>query len=279
MARSFAILQLSGCSGCEVSLLNAEDWIGRRPLSYMPLVLSSEDLPDVDTLLVSGAVYTEEDLYRLREAASHANEIVAVGTCALSGGVANLGAREDVRALFFADMVRRHLPRLLPKLRPVDAVVPVDRYLPGCPPTPELFMIALFDPEGFEAVKTVCLECGRTKTRDRPTELLCSQCGEVDPDTCLINQGFLCVGSSTRGGCRAPCTRAGHPCVGCRGPSNGFISRSSDEWFSAMQRVFGRMTDIPAEQIARALRSPELALFVFQFSDYAATPRDVRKVI
>ena len=279
MIHDFAVLQLSGCSGCEVSLLNAEDWIGQRQLRYMPLVLTSDDLPPVHTLLVSGAVYTEDDLYRLRKAAKRAEQIIAVGTCAISGGVANLGTREQAHRALFDDQERRHLPRLLPRLRPVDAVVPVTRYLPGCPPTPELFMAALFEPDDFKPAKTVCIECGRKKTRDRPSELLCSQCGEVDPDICLINQGYLCVGSSTRGGCRAPCTRAGHPCVGCRGPSNGFISRSSEQWFAAIERVFAKMTDIPPEQIAKALRSPELALFVFQFADYAATPRDVAKVL
>ena len=45
------------------------------------------------------------------------------------------------------------------------------------------------------------------------------------PEICLINQGYLCVGSSTRGGCRALCTRPGHPCVGCRGPSDVFIEK------------------------------------------------------
>jgi len=279
MAANFAVLQLSGCAGCEVSLLNATDWIGRRRLDYMPLVLSSEDLPEVETLLVSGAVRTEDDLYRLRKAASRAKEIVAVGTCAISGGVANLGDRDDVRAVFFAEMERRHVPRILPRLRPVDAVVSPTLYLPGCPPTPELFMAALFDREGFQAGKTVCSECGRIKTRDRPKKLRVFQEDDVDPDICLINQGYLCIGSSTRGGCRAPCTRAGHSCVGCRGPSDGFISRSSHEWFEAIQKVFARMTDIPPEDIARAVRSPQLALFVFQFADYAARPRDARKVL
>ncbi len=279
MAQNFAVLQLSGCSGCEVSLLNANDWLGKRTLDYMPLVLSSEDFPQVDTLLVSGAVYTSEDLYRLRQAAKRAREIIAVGTCAISGGIANLGHRDEVRALFFAEMERRHVPRILPKARPVDAVVPVDRYLPGCPPTPELFMAALFHDETFKPASIVCVECGRKKTRDRPKRLVRYEGGEIDPDICLINQGYLCVGSSTRGGCRAPCTRAGHPCVGCRGPSNRFISRSSQEWFSAISKVFERMTDVAPEQIQRHLRSPQLALFVFQFADYAAVPRDPKKVL
>ncbi|MBN1400170.1 MAG: hypothetical protein JXA74_04995 [Anaerolineae bacterium] len=262
-----------------MSLLNAPDWVGQRKLAYMPLVLSTEDLPHVHTLLISGAVYTEEDLYRLRQAAARADEVIAVGTCAISGGVANLGHRDEVRELFFAEMERRHVPRILPKLRPVDAVVSVARYLPGCPPTPDLFMAALFGLEYAPLAKTVCLNCGRTKTRDRPERLKSFQGPEIDPEICLINQGFLCIGSSTRGGCGAPCTRAGHPCVGCRGPSDGFVSRSSQEWFEAMQRVFARMTDIPPEQISAALRSPQLALFVFQFADYAAIPRQVDKII
>lgn len=279
MSTSFAVLQLSGCAGCEVSLINADGWFQEQRLAYMPLIISSEDVPEVDTLLVSGAVRTDEDMYRLRHAARQAQRVVAVGTCAISGGVANLGNRPEVRELFFADNERRHVPRLLPKPRAVDAVVPVALYLPGCPPTPELFMAALFDREGFEGSKTVCIECGRKKTRDRPQELLGFQSGKVDPEICLINQGYLCVGSSTRGGCRAPCTRAGNPCVGCRGPSDGFISRSSQEWFDAIKKVFQRMTDIPEEQIDQAVRSPQLALFVFQFADYAAVPRDVEKVL
>ncbi len=44
MAANFAVLQLSGCARCGVSLLNATDWIGRRRLEYMPVVLSSEAL-------------------------------------------------------------------------------------------------------------------------------------------------------------------------------------------------------------------------------------------
>jgi len=279
----FAVLQLSGCAGCEVSLLNAEEWVDRYKLVYMPLVISAYDVPEVDVLLVSGGVRTDEDLYNLRRAVQRAHQVVAVGTCAISGGVANLGDRDEVRALFLAQAERRHLPHLLPKVRSVDSVVTVDRYLPGCPPTPELFMAVLFQPPGFKVSKTVCQECGRKKLKDmRPAHLLGFQQGEVLPDICLINQGYLCVGSSTRGGCRAPCTRAGHPCVGCRGPSDAFIEKESSKWFASIQRVFAAMTDVPPEEIEAALRSPQLALFLFQFADYAGTgrpPRPKEKVL
>jgi coenzyme F420-reducing hydrogenase gamma subunit len=135
----------------------------------------------------------------------------------------------------------------------------------------------LTQPAEFEASRIVCHECGRKKLRDmRPDHLLGFQRGEVLPEVCLINQGFLCIGSSTRGGCRAPCPRAGHPCVGCRGPSDALIERESSAWFLSIQRVFGALTDIPPQEIEAGLRSPQLALFLFQFSDYAGTARPAR---
>ncbi len=268
--KRFAVLQLSGCAGCEVALLNAEAWVAQYRLVYMPLVVSAEDVPEVDVLLISGGVRTDEDLYKLRRAVKKAQQVVAVGTCAISGGVANLGDRDDVRALFLAEKDRPHVPRLLPKSHPADAFVTVDLYVPGCPPTSELFMAVLTNPHDFQASKVVCQECGRQKLKDvKPAHLLGFQQGEVLPDVCLINQGYLCVGSSTRGGCRAPCPRAGHPCVGCRGPSDVFIEKESAAWFTSIKRVFATMTNVPEDEIERGLRSPQLALFLFQFSDYA----------
>jgi len=264
-------------------LLNANEWLEEYQLVYMPLVISAYIVPHVDVLLVSGGVRTDEDLYNLRRATRQADQVIAVGTCAISGGVASLGNRDDVRELFLAGGDRRHIPRLLPRCAPIDSAVMVDRYLPGCPPTPELFMAILLDSTDFRASRIVCQECGRRKLRDvRPAHLTGFQHGHVEPDICLINQGYLCIGSSTRGGCRAPCPRAGHPCVGCRGPSDALIEREAQDWMDSIQRVFAGMTDIPPDEVAEALRSPQLALFLFQFSDYAgssARPRPKEKVL
>jgi F420-non-reducing hydrogenase small subunit len=278
--KRFADLQLSGCAGCEVSLLNADEWVDRYELVYMPLIVSTYDVPEVDLLLVTGGVRTDEDLYKLRRAVNQTDQVVAVGTCAISGGVANLGDRDQVRHLFLAERFRPHVPRLLPKSHPIDAFVDVDIYLPGCPPTPELFMAVLSDDSDFKGSKIVCQECGREKLRDRkPDHLVGFQKGEVLPDICLINQGYLCVGSSTRGGCRAPCPRAGHPCVGCRGPSDVFIDRDSKFWLKSIKRIFASLTNIPDEEIEKGLLSPQLALFLFQFLDYAVdAPPDVPSV-
>jgi F420-non-reducing hydrogenase small subunit len=275
--KRFAVLQLSGCSGCEIALLNADEWIDQYDLAYMTLVMSAYDVPEVELLLVTGGVRNEEDLYRLRRSAQRADEVIAVGTCAISGGVANLGNRREVRDEFMRHENRIHLPDLLPRCHPVDTVVEVDHYLPGCPPTPELFMAALSESPGMKIATSVCQECNLKKDRSmRPKHLLGFQQGEVLSNVCLVNQGFLCIGASTRGGCRALCTNAGYPCVGCRGPSNAFIEKESQKWFDSIHRVFTHMTDIPDEEIDVALRSPQLSLFLFQFADYAGAGQSPR---
>jgi coenzyme F420-reducing hydrogenase gamma subunit len=183
--RQFAVLQLSGCAGCEVSFLNAEAWVDRYRLVYMPLVVSAYNVSQVDLLLVSGGIRTDEDLYDLRRAVRRAGQVVAVGTCAISGGIASLGNRDEVRELFLAQAERRHVPRLLPTCRPIDAVVQVDRYLPGCPPTPDLFVAVLYDTPDFQPTRTVCQECRRKKMRDmrpdqrivHPRALVCTPAG------------------------------------------------------------------------------------------------------
>ncbi len=275
--KQFAVLQLSGCAGCEVALLNADAWVRQYHLAYMPLVISAEDVPDVDILLVSGSVHTDEDLYKLRHSIRHAHEVVAVGTCAISGGVAHLGDRDEVRQFFLNQDERLNLPHILPRSRPVDDIVPIDRYLPGCPPTPELFMAILSNNSDFKPAASVCIECSRKKDKGiRPTGLVGFLKGQVQPELCLINQGYLCIGASTRGGCRAICTRPGYPCVGCRGPSDAFIEKESNAWFNAIQRVFTSMTDIPFTEIETGLHSPQLALFLFQFSDFQGQTRPIR---
>jgi F420-non-reducing hydrogenase small subunit len=281
--KRFAVLQLSGCAGCEVALLDADEWMDQFDLEYMSLVMSAYDVPEVEVLLVTGGVRTEEDLYKLRRAVRRADQVVAVGTCAISGGIANLGDRPEVRQIFLAMEERLHLPDLLPRCRPVDMVVDVDLYLPGCPPTPQLYMAVLRAEPDLKIARTVCQECGRKKARDlRPKHLHGLRKGEILPDVCLVNQGFLCVGTSTRGGCQALCTIPGYPCVGCRGPSDSFIEKESEAWLASIQRIFERMTEVPADEIEAALRSPQLSLFLFQFADYADVgqqPRQKEQVI
>lgn len=273
----FAVLQLTGCAGCEVSLLNAGDELDLANLAYMPLIVTVHDVPEVDVLLVTGGIRTDDDLLKLRESARKVKKIVAVGTCAISGGVAGLGDRHDIREHFLAHTNQGKVPRMLPKCRPIDTEVEVDNYLPGCPPVPSLYVKLLNDPASLKSTSIVCKECGRRKPKDvRPTKLVDGVHSDEDANLCLVKQGQLCVGTSTRNGCGAICPRAGFPCVGCRGPSNNLIEKDANAWFESIISVFRRMTDIDSEEISEALKSPHFALFLFQFSDYSDTEMEIR---
>jgi hypothetical protein len=51
---------------------------------------------------------------------------------------------------------------------------------------------------------------------------------------------------------------------------------------ASIQRVFANLTDIPSQEVESALLSPQMALFLFQFTDYAADghpPRPKEKVL
>ncbi len=162
----FAVLQLSGCAGCEVSMLNAGGDLATEDLSlaYMPLIVSAHDVPDVDVLLVTGGIRTDDDLFKLREAASRIKRIIAVGTCAISGGVTGLGDRDDIRELFFASGQRCQVPSLLPKCHPIDSEVEVECYLPGCPPVPRLYVALLDDNITLKTNSIVCSSAPRSST-------------------------------------------------------------------------------------------------------------------
>jgi len=75
---------------------------------------------------------------------------------------------------------------------------------------------------------TVCDECPRTKTEKKIKAF--KRTWEVIPDaeTCLLEQGLLCCGLATRGGCGALCPQVNSPASaataatkGCRMPAHG----------------------------------------------------------
>jgi F420-non-reducing hydrogenase small subunit len=124
------------------------------------------------------------------------------------------------------------LPELHRLVRTLDQVIPVDYYLPGCPPTPKLLQQALtallsgaVPPKGSVLSPDIalCEECPRKETK--PPDLSFTafkrpHTSELDPEKCLLAQGFLCMGAATRGGCEALCIQGNMPCSGCFGPTS-----------------------------------------------------------
>ncbi len=115
-------------------------------------------------------------------------------------------------------------------LKTLDQTVPVDYYLPGCPPEAERIWEAIaailegkLPPPGsvIGANTTVCDECPRTRNEKKIKKFY--RTWEIIPDeeTCLLEQGLLCCGIATRAGCGALCPQVNSPCIGCYGPNDG----------------------------------------------------------
>lgn len=152
-----ATVWLDGCSGCHMSFLDIDERLlevaDRIELVYSPLV-DRKDFPDeVDVTLVEGAVSNEEDLEKIRHIRQHTRILVSLGDCAVMGNVPSLrntvGAEAVLQrayldpALTNAQIPDQVIPALLPVVRPVHAVVKVDVYVPGCPPSADVIFWVL----------------------------------------------------------------------------------------------------------------------------------------
>ncbi len=146
-----ATVWLGGCSGCHMSFLDLDEWLcelaARADLVYSPLADVKEYPEGVDVCLVEGAVANEENQEMIIKVRQRTRFVVSFGDCAVTGNVTALRnplgvALEVLRPVYVEQGnhnaripdVRPTVPVLLDRVVPVHAVVPVDFYLPGCPP-------------------------------------------------------------------------------------------------------------------------------------------------
>lgn len=229
---------LGGCEGCYVSLLDA----GEGLIEFLDSVevvaspiLSEDDLTACDIVLVEGAVTTVDDEAKLIAARAAATTLVAVGSCAVLGGIGGLRNLYTSRRLLSDVYGERPpsegLPALTPHVKACSDVVEVDISIPGCAPETDTIMEALTAAvEGREwsmPRRNMCDECKREKHAllEHTSDFLADavyglmELDEIDPTLCFLEQGVICMGPMTREGCGARCTAAGVPCRGCQGPS------------------------------------------------------------
>jgi NAD-reducing hydrogenase small subunit len=143
-----ATIWLDGCSGCHMSLLDADAAVialaGKIDLVYGPLV-DAQEFPDaVDVTLVEGAISSVEDAHRIEEVRQRTNILIALGDCAVTGNVPSMRNSVPVNKLLQrvyvegADAERQipsdSVPSLNRHARPIQEFVKVDLYIPGCPP-------------------------------------------------------------------------------------------------------------------------------------------------
>jgi NAD-reducing hydrogenase small subunit len=126
---------------------------GAIELLYSPLVDAKEFPEGVDLTLVEGAIASDEDIEKIKLVRSRTKLLVALGDCAVTGNVPSLRNNfllEDVLKRGYVDNATDHpgapteeVPKLEPKVIPLHELVPVDLFVPGCPPSADLIYFVL----------------------------------------------------------------------------------------------------------------------------------------
>ncbi len=149
-----ATTSLAGCFGCHMSFLDLDERLlklaevaefDRSPITDI------EHCGPCDIGLIEGGVCNSENVHVLREFRKNCKILVAVGACALNGGLPGLRnpiPLEDCLLEAYRDGIGvenpqipsdPELPLLLDKVHPIHEVVKVDYFLPGCPPSADVF--------------------------------------------------------------------------------------------------------------------------------------------
>jgi sulfhydrogenase subunit delta len=232
------VFGLTGCAGDQLVLLNCEDelldLVAALDLRDFLMASSERDSAcELDLAFVDGAVMSRSDEERLREIRRRSRLLVALGTCAVWGGVAAIGGDRwgELLEEVYGEIGRRYdsLPA-----RPLHEVVPVDVRITGCPIEKRQLLDAVAhllngDPPVF------------------PDFPVCTECKIRENGCVLINNKEICCGPLTQAGCAARCPSFGVPCVGCRGPSTDANAQSAWALFEE--------NGISRADIARKLRA------------------------
>ena len=142
-----ATVSLAGCFGCHMSFLDIDE----RLLALAEVAeFDRSPLTDIktcgpcDIAIVEGGVCNAENVHVLRELRANAKVLVALGACAVNGGLPAQRNHLDVGECLTRVYCDRtggrvpddpELPLLLDKVHPINEVVRVDYFVPGCPPS------------------------------------------------------------------------------------------------------------------------------------------------
>ena len=206
MKPKVAFFDFACCEGCQLQVVNLEEELP-DVLNAVEIVqfreAMTEKSDDYAIAFVEGSITREKDIPRLKRIREQAKVLVALGACATIGGVnclKNYQPLEEVRKYVYGDKADWYETFAA---RPIDAVVPVDYYIHGCP---------IHKAEFVKIVKALLMG----KKPEIPNYPVCVECKRAG-NVCVFELGMTCLGPVTRAGCGAWCPTYGDNCAGCRG--------------------------------------------------------------
>ncbi|MGM0509657.1 MAG: oxidoreductase [Thermoplasmatota archaeon] len=294
------------CGGCEISVLDIDemilDVVEKADIVFWPCAMDPKyedvramDDEFMDYVFINGSVRLEENKEMVELLREKAKNVVAYGSCSSNGGLFGLGnlySREELLKKAYTtkstdgDTIPQKkskvkegeltLPEMLHHIVPLNEVIEVDYFLPGCPPLPnqlEEAFPALLDDDvdvgkyDLISEKSVCDVCPLEREEKKIPELKPIQEVDLDPDQCILDQGVLCMGPATAGMCDAPCPEVGHPCIGCNGPVRNVIDQGA-RMASALASVIGiegeeRMSEEEVKEAIASVRDPTGSFYRF----------------
>jgi sulfhydrogenase subunit delta len=206
MKPKIAVISFTACEGCSLQILNCE--------AEMPDLVSSLDFVNFreaktersdyyDIAFIDGGCSMESEIEHMKEIRQHAKMVIPIGTCACSGGINSLKNIFPMDELLKTDYGEYAGQYDTIPARPIREVVPIDYFIPGCPPVKQEFLRVVGE---FLA--------GRIPFQ--PNDPVCAEC-KMAGNVCVFDKGQTCLGPITRGGCEATCVTGGAICWGCRG--------------------------------------------------------------
>lgn len=301
----------ASCGGCEEAVLDlAEkilDVVGLVDIVFWPVAMDYkisdvEALPDgaITASFINGGIRLSEHEKVVKLLRQKSKLVVAYGACACWGGIpglANIYRHEEILERSYLSTpttvnpekvmpsqngwveingFKMEVPKFLPSLKPLDEVIDVDYYVPGCPPTPEVTWKAIetllsgkLPNKGAvlgAGSRALCYECPLNDTK--PENVLIKEFKRVvdytpEPGKCLLVQGLPCLGPVTRGGCGALCIKANMPCTGCFGPLDDI-----HDYGGKALSFLGSILDLENEEDIRREISklPDLVGLIYKYS-------------
>ncbi len=151
---------LESCAGCHMSLLDIDERIVEL-LKYVELTstpitdLKHPPESGVDVGILTGGIGNEDQIEEAKLMRERSKILIAMGDCAVTGGICtmrNFFSTDEVLCRGYIETestvdgeIPQHedLTPLTDKVSGVDDVVPVDIYLPGCPPSADAIWFVL----------------------------------------------------------------------------------------------------------------------------------------